>query len=309
MPQLFARGFGVMMNFNRVIVALMAATLGFDPVFGQDNEADGITIGVVGRALEDVTEIFENANIKLPARSGILAVHVVAYGPAHKAGISDLDIIVKINKTRVSTIDEFKATVSSLDPTKPCSVEGFHAIRAPSGKATWKRGTLKMTPVRRKELYLNAMRTEKDEITGIVKYTHRDSTKFVNSSTEIYCYVLIENGGPPQLRLHVQYVADDWLFVRRLTITADDEKFSVEPSRLEGFETDHSGGKIWEWCNCPVDDGLRSNLLSIVDSRNAVIRFEGDKYNKDVELTVTDQSRLHTVLAVYDILRKDAEAK
>lgn len=140
------------MNFNRVIVGVMSATIGLASVFGQENDDDPLTIGVGVIALEDATEFFKGANIKLPTQNGILAGHVVAYGPAHKAGISDMDIIIKINTTRVSTIDEFKAAISSLDPTKPCNVEGFHAIRANSGKATWKRGTVKITPVKKTTL-------------------------------------------------------------------------------------------------------------------------------------------------------------
>ena len=111
------------------------------------------------------------------------------------------------------------------------------------------------------------------------------------------------------MRLHVQYVDDDWLFVRRFTVKADEETFSVEPSRFGDLNRDNGDGKIWEWFNCPVDDELRSNLLSIVGSSDAVLRFEGDKYKKDVEITITDKNRLHTVLAVYDILREDALAK
>ncbi len=56
---------GGMMKLKFVIVALIAATLGLSSVFGQDNEADPLTIGVSGVALEDMAENFKDANIDL----------------------------------------------------------------------------------------------------------------------------------------------------------------------------------------------------------------------------------------------------
>ncbi len=67
--------------------------------------------------------VFKDAEVKLPAKAGVILAEVTAHGPAHKAGLTKMDVIIRINKTPVTTVDEFKAAVKSLDPSKECELQ------------------------------------------------------------------------------------------------------------------------------------------------------------------------------------------
>jgi hypothetical protein len=266
------------------------------------SELDQFVLGASVVALSDARDVFQDADVRLPVKAGVLLADVTAYGPAQIAGLTKMDIITRVNKSPVTTVDEFKEAVALLDPTKECELTGYRATPSKTGKVSWKRGSVKAKPVKRRDLFLNTMRTKVDEVRDVVSYTHRDSTEFLNSASEVYCYINKGKNAKPTLRLHIQYVADDWLFVRRFSIKAGDRTFQLDASTLGSVERDNSGGKVWEWYDRAVDADMNEMLAAVVASNRAILRFEGDKYQKDLELSEGDRDRIKTVLAVHEIL-------
>ncbi len=266
---------------------------------------EDVVLGATIVSLEDTKDVFKNADVRLPIKSGVLLTDVSAYGPAQEAGLKRLDVITRINKTQVANFDEFRAAVSALEPNKECEIAGYGSTETKSGKITWKRGSVKAKPVKRRELYMNAMRIKTDEVRDLVSYTHKDSTEFLNSGSEFYCYVIKGNDTRPTLRLKIQYVADEWLFVRRFTVKAGESTFEIDASGLGEMERDNEGGKIWEWYDRPVDAELKKMLTAIAASDRAILRFEGDQYRKDLEINSRDCDRLRSVLAVHEMLSSE----
>ncbi len=155
-----------------------------------------------------------------------------------------------------------------------------------------------------RDIFLSALREKHDEVRGTNTYMHRDTTDFVNTRSEVYCYY-VKGDGEPTLRMQIQYVADDWLFIRRFIIKADDETFAVEPDRLRGMERDNGDGKIWEWHDRPVSETEMKMLTAMTKAKRVILRCEGDQYKKDRDVSPEEISRIQSVLVAYQIVKAD----
>ena len=264
---------------------------------------DAIVIGVrVGTIADDQQDVLKKLNIKLPVKTGLVIVHVEPRGPAANALLRKYDVITHINKKLVRNLEEFKVAATALTKDKQCEIGGYRAVVGARGKTTWKKGSVKVMPVTYRELVMNAMRSVKDEVRGTTTFKHVDSAEFVNSGSDFYCYFISSAGLNPTLAFRIQYVAEDWLFIRKFTIKADDATFEIDVSRLGSVEQDNSGGKIWEWYSRVVEGKDREMLEAISKAERVILRCEGDKYQKDRDLTEEEIARFGAVLTAYRIL-------
>lgn len=272
-------------------------------VFAADDlpDLDAPALGVKVVALADIKDNFKDEKIELPTKIGVILVHVEPHGPAADAKLQRMDVITNVNKKAIRTADEFKAAVAALTIGKDYEVAGYRALEV-RGKITWKKGTVKLSPVAVRDVFINAMREKKDEVRGITSYTHRDTPEFVNARSELYCYFVTGKSGKPALRLQIQYVADDWLFIRSFVIKADDATFTLNAPGLRDVERDNSAGKIWEWHDRAVGAQEREMLNAIAKSKRVILRCEGKQYQKDRELTDSEVQRIRTVLTAFKIL-------
>ena len=264
-------------------------------------DLDATAFGVKVVALSDTKDAFKEEKIELPTKIGVILVHVEPHGPAANAKLQRMDVITNVNKKAIRTAEEFKTAVTTLTIGKEYEVAGYRALDV-RGKVSWKKGTVKVTPVSVRDVFLNAMRKKTDDVRGITSYTHQDTTEFVNTRSDCYCYFVSAKSAKPSLRLQIQYVAEDWLFIRRFVIKADDETFTLAATGLRDVERDNSAGKIWEWHDRPVGTKEREMLEAITKSKRVILRFEGDKYQKDRDLSDSEINRIRTVLTAYRIM-------
>lgn len=285
------------------ILTLTATILGsavFARAADELPDLNGPALGVKVVALADTKDAFKEDKIELPTKIGVILVHVEPHGPAANAKLQRMDVVTNVNRKAIKTADEFKATVSSLTIGKEYEVAGYRASEV-RGKITWKKGTVKVSPVSVRDVYLNAMREKTDEVRGTTSYTHRDSSEFVNSHSDFYAYFVQGKSGIPSLRLQIQYVADDWLFIKRFTIKADEQTFTLTPTGLRDVERGNKGGKIWEWHDRAVGAPEREMLNAIATAKKVILRCEGNQYQKDRELSDSEVNRIRTVLMAYQI--------
>lgn len=260
-----------------------------------------VVLGVEVAAIPDVEDAFKSAGIKLPVKIGLVLLHVEAHGPAANAKLQKYDVITNVNGKTVRTVEEFRTEVESLTVGKQYKVIGYHGVNV-RGKTAWKKGTVNVTPVTRKDLFVNAMASKDDEVNDTTRFKHKDSAEFVNTESEFYCYFVSSAGLTPSLRIRIQYVSDDWLFIRRFTIKADDATFEIDVSGLGNVDRDFEGGKIWEWHDRPADENNLKMLDEILRSKRVILRCEGDKYIKDRDLTESEIDRIRSVLMAYQIM-------
>ncbi|WP_126779865.1 hypothetical protein [Idiomarina ramblicola] len=99
--------------------------------------------------------------------------------------------------------------------------------------------------------------------------------------------------------LVVHYEADNWLFVERFSIAADE--FRWKSPALQ-FSRDHSAGTIWEWNTSRLDNENLSLVSKLANASNARVRFHGKKYYNDFELSKTQKEELAKLAEVVRLM-------
>lgn len=142
-----------------------------------------------------------------------------------------------------------------------------------------------------------------DKVEDITWYYHKDSPMYRNSYTAIFAYFGKKDSTVYNARLKIQYVADDWLFIKRYVIKTDKNKYYLEPGPF-GVETDsgiRSNGEvgIWEWYDKDMSRNDLKILLDIIKSKETMIRFEGRQYSKDKKVSQKQKRALKETLAAW----------
>jgi hypothetical protein len=153
--------------------------------------------------------------------------------------------------------------------------------------------------VQARENAVEKLRRTEDKIEGVAFFSHPGQPKFVNSRSTVFLYIgqSIE-GGKPWLRMKVQYAASDWLFVNRVQAWYDGSK---EDLTSGSFERDNNAS-IWEWQDMTPQPYQVELLEKLANAKEAILRFEGQQYRKDVTLSAGDKQALREVLLAYRVL-------
>lgn len=130
------------------------------------------------------------------------------------------------------------------------------------------------------------MTENRDEVLRITWYSDPEAPR---NTTGVFAYFGKKEDGPPWLRLHIRYHADDWLFVRGYTFAIGEQRLSWVPDEVEREVVMDAGG-IREWSDDQVDLQAWRILHAIADADTAVtLRLVGKTYHKD--LTVPSKQR------------------
>ena len=146
------------------------------------------------------------------------------------------------------------------------------------------------------ERALGNMKKDVDEIKGITWITHRNAP-VLSKYVSIYFGSRDGSAASYPLRLKLQYYGDDWLFVRSVTVKADDRVYEL--GSLD-FERDNSSGSIWEWVDMPVKD--HDMLNHWMSAKRVVVRFNGNQYSHDFILPLSQQTQLREVYKAWTVM-------
>lgn len=144
-----------------------------------------------------------------------------------------------------------------------------------------------------KNKILSNMIKEHDDITNITWYKDKNSPKYT-SENGFFLYFSKDN-----LRLKIQYYADDWLFIQKVIIKTDTTIHTMNPN----FKRDNSSGKIWEWADLYIDKSGIAIIEDIINSSNIKIRYEGNKYYRDIILTEKQKKALKDTFKAFTLIK------
>lgn len=269
-----------------------------------DQPSIGVTLLDVSSAKDVLTEKAYKELASSRKRSGVVVLYIKAKSPAATAGLKQGDIILGVDRDKVRSLDEFGKSLAKLKPSDSCDVFISRSFKPKRGAVVWKRKKVRVRPRPLRDIYLSQMLKEKDEVTGTERYRHSQLPKYVNERTALSPVFTTKSGRLVAARLRFQYTAADWLFISTITVKADDVTIQLTPRDVE---RDHSGGKIWEWCNVDLA-GVNAGLLDKIANANSVtVRFTGSQYKKDFKVPMNDRLALREAAVTHKILLKPAK--
>ena len=135
---------------------------------------------------------------------------------------------------------------------------------------------------------------KKDEFGGQVWVEPKDAPKYVNVNG-VYCYFMLVDGKPSNLRFKIQYRADDWLFIQSYKFLVDGDTYDYVPNKVERDNDTY----IWEWSDNQVTTLSEPLLKSLSNAKTVKIRFVGRQYHKDKDITAKQIASIKRTLEYF----------
>lgn len=138
-----------------------------------------------------------------------------------------------------------------------------------------------------------------DRVEGITWFHHPNRPRYTNSRSTVYLYIgRRDEDSRAWLRMKVQYAASNWLFVENVVAWHDGIR---EPLVAGRFQRDNNQ-TIWEWMDVTPTERQIEILRSLADANEAILRFEGAQYRRDVTLSAGDKRALLEVLEAFEAM-------
>lgn len=150
----------------------------------------------------------------------------------------------------------------------------------------------------RLDVALSNMRKTTDEVKNINWYHDKSTTQHENEN-DFFAYIG-KNSERPWLRLKIQFADDDWLFIKKYIIKADDKTFTIE-TQFDEVKRDNNS-MVWEWYDVQMDKNKYEIIKAVIASNKTILRCEGQQYYKDRTITAKEKEALQNVLDAYEAL-------
>ena len=154
---------------------------------------------------------------------------------------------------------------------------------------------------------LGNMRLDEDKVRHL-KFYYPKAWRFNsygNWIADTRCFILpyigMDNNGNVWMRVVYNYTDDDWVFFKKITVAADDERY-YRSFKYFDIVHDNGGGKVWEYIDTDGASDV-TMLWAIVNSKETIVRFEGDDYSHDFTVRESDKQAIKEALLVYEGLK------
>lgn len=154
---------------------------------------------------------------------------------------------------------------------------------------------------------LDNMRLDEDKVRHL-KFYYPKAWRFNSSGSWIAdtrCFILpyigMDNNGNVWMRVVYNYTDDEWVFFKKITVAADDERY-YRSFKYFDIVHDNGGGQVWEYIDTDGASDV-TMLWAIVNSKETIVRFEGDDYSHDFTVRESDKQAIKEALLVYEGLK------
>lgn len=154
---------------------------------------------------------------------------------------------------------------------------------------------------------LDNMRLDEDKVRHL-KFYYPKAWRFNSSGSWIAdtrCFILpyigMDDNGNIWIRVVYNYTDDDWVFFQKITVAADDERY-YRSFKYFDIVRDNDGGQVWEYIDTDGASDV-TMLWAIVNSKETIVRFEGDDYSHDFTVRESDKQAIKEALLVYEGLK------
>ena len=138
-----------------------------------------------------------------------------------------------------------------------------------------------------------SLRSKHDDFNGITWYYDKSTSKWGNRNR---FYLYIGEQADVWMNFAISYCGDDWLFIKKYIIKADNERFELMPDEVK---RDNNSGDVWEWSVFGNSSNIRNIVRKVIESKTAKLRCVGRKYHKDRTITKKEKKALKNILSAY----------
>ncbi len=148
---------------------------------------------------------------------------------------------------------------------------------------------------------------EEDRIQNINFYSPKALKYYSNGSwaADVRCFILPylgRNDSSVWLRLIYNYTGSDWVFFEKVIVVADGQKFE-KSFDYSDIVRDNEAYSVWEYVDDTVSASDEKMLWAIANSKETLVRFQGDDYMHDFTVNATDKQAIREVMTAYDALK------
>ena len=149
---------------------------------------------------------------------------------------------------------------------------------------------------------LNRMTIQNDAVVGSRFVLPKSRPQYSNQD-DFGIYISGTQTSIGSLRFEARYAGSDWVFFEKIIINVDGRVFNLDFSYFD-VKRDNSGGGVWEWIDIVPSSEDISMLKLIAASKSTIVRFQGDDYKNDRELTAKEKKAISDVFIVLDGFRR-----
>lgn len=261
---------------------------------------DAVSFGVTPIAVDEARKLAPE--LKIPARKGVYALHVMRHSSADAAGILEGDIITSIMAKPIPDRATLEKMITTLKDGQDVTVELVRPTQV-RGKLVWgatpKRAKVKIHT--RRQMLEKAVTLVRDEFEQVDFWRHVDSPKTTGTST-FWIYFSEENGVPTGLRLRVTFAGDDWVFANKWIVRDANQRFEFSAPLNDVNRTVGPGARVYESYDVSVDKKLIPMLQALgTQTGNRQLRYEGKNKSHDRDLELEECARIGQVLDAFQM--------
>ncbi|MES2808203.1 MAG: hypothetical protein V4619_06240 [Bacteroidota bacterium] len=170
-------------------------------------------------------------------------------------------------------------------------IEANEATKALNAKLT-ELESIKITKATFKSLYKNT-RKNYDEFSKNTDIYDWSSPQYINYRG-VFAYIT-KGENDLELRLQMQYVDDEWLYIDEVIFNTDGENHTYSSWK---FSRGSNNSERWEWYDTNLTSEP-STLVAIATAKTAKVKYIGDDYYKIVVITKKQQAAIKRQLQIY----------
>jgi hypothetical protein len=149
---------------------------------------------------------------------------------------------------------------------------------------------------------LKQMTIKDDDVVGNRFVIPKSSPQYY-SQDEFSIYISGTRAAIGNIRFIARYAGSDWVFFETIIVNVDGRVFNLDFSYSD-VKRDNGSGGVWEWIDIVPSSENLSMLKAIADSTSTIVRFQGDDYKNDRELTAKEKKAISDVFTVLDGYRR-----
>ena len=154
---------------------------------------------------------------------------------------------------------------------------------------------------RAKKAAISKLKSTTDRVEGITWYEAKVHPTYTNTRSFVLPYIG-KNSSNVWLRVKCNYTGDDWVFFENVIFVVDGEKYTKYFSYYD-VDRDNGYGDVWEVADFAPSTSDIEMLKKIADSKETIIRFEGDSKRRDITVKSTDKQAIKDVILAYEAMK------